>query len=417
MGPSRRRGILLLACIACACTGHDRHEDPPPTPIPPPPPPPRKPTPAREDPPPPGPAPTRCFAARTDLPLPLWPLNSAFADINHDGLRDLLVNYSLDARVGVLLADGNGSFTTKSQGHALEHDAVGLTLGDFDGDEHLDLAASDYQGPAVRIHRGRGDGTFDEAAHVLRIGKHNGAGVADDFTADGRTDLVIPQWSSLALLRGRGDFGFAAPTRMRTGQAPELPLAADFNNDGRFDLATASNDHHHVALFLARGFTGKFDAARETRCGAGGHAIVADDLDRDGELDLAVANIHSHDVCVLRGDGRGNLTVGPVLPAGQHPHGLAAADVTGDGLIDLVVAAWGTDPKTPQSTPLGEGAVIVHAGDGEGGFTTRTVVAVGRSPADLWLADLDHDGHNEAITVNSNGHSVTILRGAPCPPA
>ncbi len=410
MGPSRHGPLALLACLLGACTGHEQppRSDPSPTP----PPPPREPPPVVE--PPPATTPSRCFAARSDLALPHWPLNSQFADIDGDQRRDLVVNYSLDARVGVLLADGDGGLR---QGAVLtlEHDAVGITLGDFDGDEHLDLAASDYQGQNVRIHRGLGDGTFETKARVTRIGKYVGPGVADDFTADGRTDLVVTLWSSLAFMRGRGDFSFTAPNRMPTGQAPEPPLVADFNNDGLRDIATASNDEHHVALLLGRG-DGRFEAARKTRCGAGGHALVADDLDHDGELDLAVANIHSHDVCVLRGDGRGNFAIGPVLPGGQNPHGLAAADVTGDGLLDLVVAAWGTDPKAPPGARIGDGAVIVHAGDGNGGFATRAAVAVGHSPNDVWIDDLDRDGHNDAITLNSNGRSVTILRGAPCPP-
>jgi len=293
---------VLLACLLGACTGHEQpRSDPSPTP----PPPPREPPLVDEIPPviepPTVTTPSRCFTARRDLALHHWPLNSQFADLDGDQRRDLVVNYSLDARVGVLLADGDGGLRQDAVPDvALEHDAVGITLGDFDGDEHLDIAASDYQGQNVRIHRGLGDGTFESKARVTRIGKYVGPGVADDFTADGRTDLIVTLWSSLGFLRGRGDFSFTAPNRMPTGQAPEPPLVADFNNDGLRDIATASNDDHHVALLLGRG-DGRFEAARKTRCGTGGHALVADDLDHDGELDLAVANIHSHDVCVLRG--------------------------------------------------------------------------------------------------------------------
>lgn len=372
-------------------------------------PPPPSPPPLVEPPPPP--EPTRCFAARRDIGLPRWPLNSIHADVDGDERYDLLVNYSLDARVGVLLVDEAGGFREPRE-HVLAHEAIGLVAGDFDGDEHLDLAASDYQGPNVRIYNGRGDGSFAPEPRVTRVGKYIGPGIADDFTDDGRTDLVVTLWRDLAVLRGRGDGRFSAPIRMTAGQAPEPPITADFNNDGRYDLATASNDEHHLALFLARGFTGRFEPARKTPCGAGGHAVVAADFDVDGNLDLAMANIHSNDVCVLRGDGRGNLAVASVLPAGAAPHGLAAGDVTGDGVVDLVVAAWGTDPKA--SDRLGDGAVIVLAGAGDGKFTTRAAFAVGASPNDLWLDDLDRDEHLDAITVNSNGRSVTILRGAPC---
>jgi hypothetical protein len=415
MDPSVR--VLTLACASLlACTSYTRDDPPPPRPTPTP-----TPTPAVDPPPPPvDPPPARCFAARRDLPLPHWPLNSAFDDLNGDHYPDLVINYSLDSRVGVLLADRDGGFHLQAvPEHPLEHEAVGITLGDFDGDEQPDLAVTDFQGTHVRTHRGRGDGTFDPKARSTQVGKYVGGGIARDFNSDGRTDLAVTLWSDVGVLLGRGDGSFAPPTRMPSGQAPGPLLAADLNNDGRTDLATASNDEHHLALFLARSIglpaaqTGRFHPATRTPCGEGGHALVADDLDHDGELDLAMANIHSNDVCILRGDGRGGLTVGPVLPAGAHPHGMAAADVTGDGLMDLVVAAWAADPKAPAEASR-DGAVIVLAGDGNGAFSIHAAVAVGDSPTDIYITDLDQDIHRDVVTVNSNGRSVTLLRGAPC---
>lgn len=418
--PARRLALPLLAAVIAGCTGHERdqtRDEPRPSQPPPPPP---APPPIVEPPPPPPqivepPAPARCFTAHRTLGLEHWPLNGLYTDVNGDKRPDILVNFTTDRRAGVLLSDGDGSFRLpdREREHLLEHDAIGFVAADFNKDGHTDLAAADYKGTHIRVYDGRGDGTFATKAHASQVGKYVGAGASADFDNDGHLDLALTLWSSLAVLHGRGDGRFSAPTRLPAGQAPERPLVADFNDDGRLDLATPSNDEHHLALFLGADTPGRFEPARRTRCGQGGVTLVAHDFDRDSALDLAVANMHSSDICLLRGDGRGGLTVGAALPGGAYPHGLAAADVTGDGLTDLVVAAWGTDPKA--SARLGPGALIVLAADGRGSFTTLDTVDVGASPNDLWLDDLDRDGHLDAITLNSNGRSLSILRGGPCP--
>lgn len=418
------RLTTLLLLIGAACTGHEtRDERTRPAPLPPPeaprpqePPPPPEPPPP-EPPPPPRelPPPDNCFTERHDQPLSAWPLNGLHADIDGDGRRDVLVNYSLDGAVGVLLGDPQGGLRDERR-VPLKHSALGLALGDFDRDQRLDLAATDYQGPAVRLYRGRGDGAFDPEPLVASVGKHVSALAVVDLDADARLDLVVTLWNTLGVLRGRGDGTFAAARRLPAGQAPEQPLALDLNGDGHLDLASASNDDHHLSVFLGRGGA-RFAPVLKTPCGNGGLSLAAGDFDRDGAVDLAMANFHSSDICVLLGDGAGAFRLGAVLAAGRTTHAVAAADLTQDEILDLVAIAWSPSSKPTSRGDehlLGDGALFVYAGDGAGAFSEVALHRVGLSPNNLWLDDLDRDGRLDALTLNSNGHSLTRLRGVAC---
>lgn len=359
----------------------------------------------------------RCFAERSDQALPHWPLNGSYVDVDADGRRDVLVNFSLERQVGVLLQDGEGGLR-EQRTLELQHDAVGLSVGDFDGDQRVDLAAADYQGQSVRVYLGRGDGTFDAKPRETQVGKYVGAGAVGDFDGDGRVDLAVTLWSALGVLRGRGDGSFEGPRRLASGQAPESPLALDVDGDGRVDLVTPSNDEHHLAVFKGRG-KGRFSAATRTPCGIGGHALAAGDFDRDGAIDLAMVNTHSSDVCVFLGDGAGGFRIGSVLAAGRTTHAVAVADLTGEGILDLVVVAWWSAAAKDRPTSRGDealqdGVLLVFAGNGYGAFSEVASARVGVSPNEVWLDDLDGDGHREALVLNSNGRSLTRLRGVAC---
>src|SRR5437588_753589 len=96
-----------------------------------------------------------------------------------------------------------------------------------------------------------------------------------------------------------------------------------------------------------------------TQVGTGPAAVVIADFDRDGKLDLAVANGGSRNVSILLGDGKGGFrqVAGSPFPAGDNPNDIAVGDVNGDGKPDLAFANHDTS------------YLSVLIGDGKGGFT------------------------------------------------
>jgi hypothetical protein len=146
---------------------------------------------------------------------------------------------------------------------------------------------------------------------------------------------------------------------------------------------------------------------------------VIADLDGDGKPDLAVADAGTHTISVFRNiSTNGTLTAssfGPrvVLSAapssGSSPYLIVAADVDGDGKLDLVTvdtAANSVSVFRNTSTP---GSLTTNS------FAARVTIAVGAYPEDIAVADLDGDGHPDITTANLNGSSITILKNSSSP--
>jgi hypothetical protein len=386
--------------------------DPPPRVDPPETPPPQRP----DDPPtsqPPGPEPQLgCFSLRREIAQPAAHSFGELGDVDHDGRLDILTVGSMPSKVEVWLGASNGLYVS-SQTFEICDGIASIKLVDLDADTRLDLVVSDHDLGTVTVRRGRGDGTFDDPQPALKVRKYVGKAIPGDFTGDGQVDLAMPVWSSLMLLKNAKGTLKPGLAVLRTGQAPEGGLAVDLDRDGRLDLAVPSNDDHRLDVFMSSG-PGTFGKVKSYPCGTGGLHAAAADLTGDGHLDLAMANGHSADVCVFRGDGRGGFEHHATLEVGHSPWTVRLVDITGDERLDVVTAAWHPPGTKPAAFFSGDGVLRIHAGDGKGNFVHHSDAGVGMSPSELWIADTHGDGHLDAITVNGNGRSITVLTGAAC---
>lgn len=182
------------------------------------------------------------------------------------------------------------------------------------------------------------------------------------------------------------------------GSTPVDSVAADFDGDGDRDLAVANEDSENVSVLLNNG-DGTFGQARNYRVLAkffedkGATGIVAADFNEDGVLDLATANpvFGPGQVSILIGNGDGTfqsfyhlfqygIGVGPAV-------GLTAGDFNGDGHVDLVV-------------PLSFDSVLVTAlGNGDGTFQVVARNILEGRPAQVMSADLNGDGILDVVVL------------------
>ncbi len=191
------------------------------------------------------------------------------------------------------------------------------------------------------------------------------------------------------------------------GEEPVAIEAGDFNDDGRLDLATVNTASSDVTVLYGFG-DGRFWAPHRRLAGSQPHDVELADLDADGRLDAIVANEGSDNVSVFMGDGAAfsagtNISV-QFAGVGFDPRGLAVADVTGDGNLDVVSA--NQDSNT----------VSILAGDGGGGLSAvaslGTFVGIdGMGPIDVKIADVTDDGELDIITCNPSSDDVTLLPG------
>ena len=181
------------------------------------------------------------------------------------------------------------------------HDTAAVATGDFTGNGNLGLAVVDQGSDSVTILPGNGDGTFQQSLTVaLPPGSGASAIVAADFNDDGRTDLAVadPILDEVSIFLGNGDGTFDSLPPIPVPGGPYAIAAGDFTGNGHIDLAVAdrSIEHRHHPPgqrrrdIHARADDPRSDPADPTNPSVLPDAIVAGNFTGNGHLDLAVAD-------------------------------------------------------------------------------------------------------------------------------
>jgi len=127
------------------------------------------------------------------------------------------------------------------------------------------------------------------------------------------------------------------------------------------------------------------------------YSVVAADLDGDGYIDLATVEEATESVSVLLNNGDGSFLLDQSYPAGASPRSVFAGDLDRDGNLDLVTANDGSSD------------VSVLLNNGDGTFTPDSVYSVGPEPQSVCAADLNGDGHLDLATADYAADQVSIL--------
>ena len=248
-------------------------------------------------------------------------------------------------------------------------------LRDLDGDAKADLAmtltgtfdsaSGRFINAGVAVAKGNGDGSFGPAAIYAAGTSVPGLPgtlskkrmlAAGDFNSDGFVDLVAVATGNqfglgglfvlLGTAGGTFQSGFTAFTSLPNLQVLPSVAVADFNRDGRLDLAvsqnftTAFNRHDDVLIMLGNG-DGTFGAPAALEGASLAGEILTGDLNSDGFADLIVGELSSQTTFsglnVLLGNGDGTFGARSTYFAG-NPLSFSLADMNGDGNLDVAAA-------------------------------------------------------------------------------
>jgi hypothetical protein len=239
--------------------------------------------------------------------------------------------------------------------------------------------------------------------------------IAADFNGDGKPDLAGAGGNDVSVMLGNGDGTFRAKTDFPIGMQTQAVAAGDFNSDGRVDLMVTLNTPQLSLALLTGTGTGTFNAPTffPNTSGFDSPAIAATDLNGDSRLDLVV--MHSiacftapcraaRSITILLGNGNGTFQTPSEIDVGTGPNSMAVVDLNRDGIKDVAIGGGNTE-------------LSILLGVGNGTFVRQPVVTLVpggdffSACNDIGVGDLNRDGIQDLVVPLGNGHGNAILIG------
>jgi len=365
-----------------------------------------------------GHAPHSYVFGRADLPTGNTPYAVASADLNGDGYTDIVVVNLSDNTASVYFGQPDGSLS-KSADYTVGTSPDAITVGDFNGDGKPDLAVTNQNcsntcgAGSMSVLLNRGDGTFQPAANY-GTNTDPVSIVAADFNNDGRTDLAVanaispvnPSFGTVTVFLGNGDGTFTRrgeyPAGSGVGQLTAAKLAGTIGASLAVTNFTAINGVNAVSILRSHG-DGAFVLPIAYPTGKAPSSVVSADFNRDGIADLAVVNANDGTVSILLGKTDGSFAPKVDYPVAFGPHRVIAQDLNADQVTDLIVSAG--------TSITNGGAVSILLGKGDGTFQPAVSYTTGNNPWALAAGDFNHDGKLDVVFTNGEVNRASVLLG------
>jgi hypothetical protein len=322
---------------------------------------------------------------------------------NVDGKLDLATANLADSTVTVLTNNGSGLFGSNITFNTGTHpDSV--TAADINGDGFVDLINANTGNGTLSLFTNNGAGGFGFFTS-LNTGYYPYSVTAADVNGDGSVDLISSEFSTFSVFINNGHGGFTATTYNTPGEYLNSLTVADVNGDGRPDVIIANSfdgGSGGLIVFTNNGGGGFVLSGTYSTSGyPQPESVVAVDVNGDGKPDLISANFGNGGPGALEvflNNGDGTFAPPVIYPAGNGAISVAAFTNV-DGKVDLACAN------------RSDNTIVVFTNNGSGGFAPACTNAVpgASSPQVVRAADVNGDGQMDLICFNLNNNSVSVF--------
>ncbi|MFM1871902.1 MAG: hypothetical protein RL398_1324 [Planctomycetota bacterium] len=333
---------------------------------------------------------------------------STIADVDGDTLPDLVASlgFASSLMVGPQLVGGG-------VGELRHYDVTGVPtrtlVGDFNQDGRADVFAASSFGERITQLTGRSGGSL-RGARNYGVNLPTASWLAGgDFDGDGDQDLMVGSQDSfrLSLLSPRADGALEVEYDLDLGRSIFQIEAVDLDADGRLDVVCSVAGGLKVLRNVSTPGAYAFEVLpgsplQTISTATGPFGVAAADLDGDGDLELAACDFITGTVHIVSGTPTAFVFGSEVtLPCGGAPIDIAAADFTGDGRLDLAVSRSGFAD------------VLILRNDAGLNFANHLAVPVGTDPNYLLTADFNADQRADLVVSNATSGTVSVLFGGP----
>lgn len=356
------------------------------------------------------------FERGLEVPLDFVPRTKFFVE-DLDGILgdDLILTEESGQEVAVLLSNGSRELESPTGLLMLPTDASLLHLTDLDGDGDQDLIASrsSAAGPSFLVFDRQGPMVFAPAATFIPSLGFNARLQLIDAEGDGDQDAVIigSQGSGEALYQysNAGSLPFVSIGLVETNQSYELGEASDIDGDGDEDLVLTAGTFPNRTVAVLRSQAGLLQPRESiVSINIGAVDIEVRDATGTGTRDLLLTDQEGAVFLLLDQGGGTYATTSELVPRARRAEEAFFADVTGDGIDDLVRCGL------IRFDPSNCGIVLVN----EGQQLPGTPISFGPaapvewplcSPESLTSTDLNGDGWTDLAVASSGGSNLAIF--------